>query len=124
MQGPKVSVNGRLRQVFWVSLMAGLPKATVCDWTAASRWIAHRACCRGETARAIQGVLQPAVLKRGWPKKLLIDNGAACRSQSLPGICARLEIGLVDGQPSPPEGQGKLEKWQRTLRDPCWSELD
>lgn len=113
LHGPKISVNGRLRKVFLVSLMDD-----------ASRLIAHSACCLGETALDIEGVLKQAVLKRGLPKKLLIDNGAAYRSQSLQGICARLEIRLVYCQPYQPEGKGKLEKWHRTVRDQFLSELD
>ncbi len=124
MHGPKIPVNGRLRKVFLVSLMEGLLKATVCDWTDASRLITHSAFCLGETALDIEGVLKQAILKRGLPKKLLIDNGAAYRSQSLQGICARLEIRLIYCQPYQPEGKGKLEKWHRTVRDQFLSELD
>ena len=113
MHGPKIPVDGRLRKVFLVSLMDD-----------ASRLIAHSAFCLGETALDIEGVLKQAVLKRGLPKKLLIDNGAAYRSQSLQGICARLEIRLVYCQPYQPEGKGKLEKWHRTVRDQFLSELD
>lgn len=113
MHGPKVAVDGRLRKVFLVSLMDD-----------ASRLMAHSAFCLGETALDIEGVLKQAVLKRGIPKKLLIDNGAAYRSHSLQGICARLEIRLVYCRPYQPEGKGKLEKWHRTVRDQFLSELD
>lgn len=113
MHGPKVTVRGRLRKVYLVSLMDD-----------ASRLIAHSAFCTGETALDIEGVLKQALLKRGLPKKLLIDNGAAYRAQSLQGICARLEIRLVYCQPYHPEGKGKLEKWHRTVRDQFLSELD
>jgi len=113
MHGPKVPVGGRLRKVFLVSLMDD-----------ASRLMAHSAFCLGETALDIEGVLKQAVLKRGVPKKLLIDNGAAYRSHSLQGICARLEIRLVYCRPYQPEGKGKLEKWHRTVRDQFLSELD
>ena len=113
MHGPKVAVDGRLRKVFLVSLMDD-----------ASRLMAHSAFCLGETALDIEAVLKQAVLKRGVPKKLLIDNGAAYRSHSLQGICARLEIRLVYCRPYQPEGKGKLEKWHRTVRDQFLSELD
>jgi len=113
MHGPKVPINGRLRKVFLVSLLDD-----------ASRLVAHSAFCLGETALDIEGVLKQAVLKRGVPKKLLIDKGAAYRSHSLQGICARLEIRLVYCRPYQPEGKGKLEKWHRTVRDQFLSELD
>ncbi len=66
MHGPRVPVAGRLRKVYLVSLMDD-----------ASRLIAHGAFCTGETALDIEGVLKQAVLKRGLPKKLVIDNGPA-----------------------------------------------
>jgi transposase InsO family protein len=69
----------------------------------ASRLMSHSAFCLGETALDIEGVLKQAVLKRGVPKKLLIDNGAAYRSHSLQGICARLGIRLVYCRPYQPE---------------------
>jgi putative transposase len=113
MHGPTVSVDGRRRKVFLVSLMDD-----------ASRLMAHSAFCLGETALHIEGVLKQALLKRGLPKKLLIDNGPAYRSNSLQAICARLEIRLVYCKPYQPEGKGKLEKWHRTARDQFLSELD
>jgi transposase InsO family protein len=113
MHGPSVPVKGRLRKVYLVSLMDD-----------ASRLIVHSAFCTGETALDIEGVLKQAVLKRGLPKKLLIDNGAAYRAGSLQGICARLEIRLIYCRPYQPQGKGKLEKWHRTVREQFLSELD
>jgi putative transposase len=113
MHGPSVPVKGRQRKVYLVSLMDD-----------ASRLIVHSAFCTGETALDIEGVLKQAVLKRGLPKKILIDNGAAYRAGSLQGICARLEIRLIYCRPYQPEGKGKLEKWHRTVREQFLSELD
>jgi transposase InsO family protein len=113
MHGPKVAVSGRLRKVYLVSLMDD-----------ASRLITHSAFCPGETALDIEGVLKQAVLKRGLPKKLVLDNGPAYRSGSLQGICARLGIHLVYCRPYAPEGKGKLERWHRTLREQFLSEVD
>ena len=86
--------------------------------------MAHSAFCTGETALDIEAVLKQAILKRGLPKKLLIDNGPAYRSKTLQGICARLEIHLIYCQPYEPEAKGKLEKWHQTVRDQFLSELD
>ena len=95
MHGPKVAVKGRMQKVYLASLMDD-----------ASRLIAHSAFCPGETALDIEGVLKQAVLKRGLPKKLVIDNGAAYRAASLQGICARLEIRLIYCRPYAPQGKG------------------
>lgn len=113
MHGPKVPVNGRWRKTYLVSLMDD-----------ASRLIAHSAFYLAEGAVEIEGVLKQAVLKRGLPKKLIIDNGAAYRAHSMQGICARLGIRLVYCRPYHPEGKGKLEKWHRTVRDQFLSEVD
>jgi putative transposase len=113
MHGPKVMVKGRQRKVFLVSLMDD-----------ASRLIAHSAFCTGETALDIEGVLKQAVLKRGRPARLVIDNGPAYRAKTLQGICARLGVHLVYCRPYQPEGKGKLERWHRTFRDQFLSELD
>jgi len=113
MHGPRVAVQGRLRKVYLVSLMDD-----------ASRLLTHSAFCTGETALDIEGVLKQALLKRGLPVKLVVDNGAAYRAKSLQGICARLGIHLIYCRPYAPEGKGKLERWHRTLRDQFLSELD
>lgn len=113
MHGPSVSINGRMRKAYLVSLMDD-----------ASRLVTHTAFCPGETALDIEGGLKQAVLKRGLPSKLVVDNGAAYRAKSLQGICARLGIRLVYCRPYAPEGKGKLERWHRTLRDQFLGELD
>ncbi len=113
MHGPKVLVNHRWRKVYLVSLMDD-----------ASRLITHCAFCLGETALDIEGVLKQAVLKRGRPKKLVVDNGAAYRASSLQGICARLGIALIYCRPYMPESKGKLERWHRTLRAQFLTEVD
>ena len=113
MHGPRVPMQGRLRKAYLVSLMDD-----------ASRLIAHSAFCPGERALDIEAVLKQAVLKRGLPVKLVIDNGPAYRAKTLQGICARLGIHLVYCRPYFPEGKGKLERWHRRFRDQFLTELD
>ncbi len=113
MHGPRVPVKGRLRKTYLVSLIDD-----------ASRLITHSAFCLGETALDIEGVLKQALLKRGVPIKLVVDNGAAYRAHTLQAICARLGIHLIYCRPYAPEGKGKLERWHRTFRDQFLSELD
>src|SRR3546814_5509931 len=79
----------------------------------ASRLITHSAFCLGETALDIEGVLKQALLKRGACRKLVVDNGAAYRAQTLQGICVRLGVQLIYCRPYAPEGKGKLERWHR-----------
>ncbi len=112
MHGPKVVVQGKTQKSYLVSLMDDK-----------SRLILHSAFCPGETALDIEYVLKQALLRRGLPKRLVIDNGAAYRAHSLQGICARLSIQLIYCRPYAPEGKGKLERWHRTLRDQFLIEL-
>lgn len=113
MHGPRVAVKGQLRKTYLVSLLDD-----------ASRLVAHSAFCLGETALDIEGVLKQALLRRGVPIKIIVDNGAAYRAATLQGVCARLGIHLIFCRPYAPEGKGKLERWHRTFRDQFLSELD
>lgn len=113
MHALRVPVDGQLRKTYLVSLMDD-----------ASRLITHSAFCLGETALDVEGVLKQALLKRGVPIKLVVDNGAAYRAHTLQGICARLGIHLIYCRPYTPEGKGKLERWHRTIRDQFLSEID
>src|SRR5450631_515818 len=94
MHGPRVPVKGHLRKTYLVSLFDD-----------ASRLVAHSAFCLGETALDIEGVLKQALLRRGQPIKLVVDNGAAYRARTLQGICARLGIHLIFCRPYAPEGK-------------------
>lgn len=113
LHGPSIQTNSGLRKTYLVSLMDD-----------ASRLLAHAAFCFGETALDIEGVLKQAVLKRGRPYKLIVDNGAAYKSGTLQAICARLEIRLIYCRPYMPEGKGKLERFHRTFREQFLNELD
>ena len=113
MHGPRVAHKGQLRKTYLVSLFDD-----------ASRLVAHSAFCMGETALDIEGVLKQALLRRGVPLKLVVDNGAAYRAHTLQGLCARLAIQLIFCRPYAPEGKGKLERWHRTLRAQFLGEID
>ena len=113
LHGPSIQTKDGLRKTYLVSLMDD-----------ASRILAHSAFCFGETALDIEGVLKQAVLKRGRPYKLLVDNGAAYKSGTLQAICAKLEIRLIYCRPYAPEGKGKLERFHRTFREQFLNELD
>ncbi len=113
LHGPTLSLGGRRRKTYLVSLMDD-----------ASRLIAHSAFCVSENALEIEGVLKQALMRRGIPGRLVVDNGSAYRSSTLQGICARLSIRLVYCRPYVPEGKGKIERWHRTLRAQFLAELD
>lgn len=113
MHGPRFCFDGRSRKVYLVSLFDD-----------ASRLVPHSAFCLGETALDIEGVLKQALLKRGRPVKLIVDNGPAYRADTLQGVCGRLGIHLIYCKPYTPTSKGKIERWHRTVRDQFMSELD
>ena len=83
MHGPRLALDGQMRKTYLVSLFDD-----------ASRLLTHSAFCLGETALDIEGVLKQALLRRGIPIKLVLDNGAAYRAATLQALCARLGTNL------------------------------
>jgi transposase InsO family protein len=98
-------VEGRKRKAY---LIAFLDDAT--------RVIPHAAFAQSENTAAFLSVMQQAVLRRGLPKRLYVDNGAAYRSHHLSLVCAKLGITLIHTRPYQPQAKGKQERWFRTVR--------
>jgi putative transposase len=113
MYGPRIQTKNGIEKTYLVSIMDD-----------ASRLICHSAFCLDETALSIEFILKEALLKRGMPKKLVIDNGSAYRSNSLQSVCARLNIQIIYCRPYEPEGKGKLERFHRTFRDQFLTEIN
>lgn len=113
MHGPTLSLGGKRRKAYLVTLFDD-----------ASRLVTHSAFCLSETALDIEGVLKQALMRRGLPNRLVVDNGSAYRSATLQGICARLSIRLVYCRPYDAPAKGKIERWHRTLRSQFLAELD
>jgi transposase InsO family protein len=113
MHGPSIKVDGEFKKTYMVSLMDD-----------ASRLVTHSYFSFNEQAESIEYALQQALLKRGLPKRLIVDNGPAYISKSLKRICAKLGIHLIYCRPYEPEGKGKLERWHRTVRDQFIKELN
>ena len=105
MHGPSVMADGRKRKAY---LIAFLDDAT--------RVIPHAAFALSENTAAFLSVMQQAVLRRGLPKRLYVDNGAAYRSHHLSLVCAKLGITLIHTRPYQPQAKGKQERWFRTVR--------
>lgn len=105
MYGPKLRAQGRLRQTY---LIAFIDDAT--------RLIPHATFALSERTTAYLPALEQALRRRGIPKRLYVDNGAAFRSQHLALCCAKLGIALIHARPYAPQGKGKMERWFRTVR--------
>lgn len=106
MHGPAVGLSGKRRQKAY--LIGLLDDAT--------RLVPYAAFALSENTGAYLPVLRQAVLRRGIPQRLYVDNGAAFRSHHLAMVCARLGITLIHARPYQPAGKGKQERFFRTVR--------
>jgi len=106
MHGPAVTVAGRQRRKTY--LIAFLDDAT--------RAVPFAAFALAENTAAFLPVLKQAVMRRGVPKRLFVDNGAAYRSHHLALVCAKLGVTLIHARPYSPQAKGKQERWFRTVR--------
>jgi len=82
----------------------------------ATRVVPYAAFARSETVTAFLPIFERAILKRGCPKRLYVDNGSAFRARHLALVCAKLGVTLIHSRPFLPQGRGKLERWFRTVR--------
>lgn len=106
MHGPAVTVAGRQRRKTY--LIAFIDDAT--------RVVPYAAFALSENTAAFLPVLKQAIMRRGVPKRLFVDNGAAYRSHHLALVCAKLGTTLIHARPYAPESKGKQERWFRTVR--------
>jgi transposase InsO family protein len=106
MHGPAVTVEGRTRRKAY--LIAFLDDAT--------RVVPYAAFTLAENTHAFLPVFKQALLRRGIPQRLYVDNGANFRSHHLALVCAKLGVALIHARPYQPQGKGKLERWFRTAR--------
>lgn len=105
MYGPSVQVEGRHRKTFLFAFLDDM-----------SRLIPHAQFYVSEALESYLDCLRQALLRRGLPRRLYVDNGPSFRSQHLAQITASLGIALVHSTPYQPEGRGKCERWFRTVR--------
>ena len=82
----------------------------------ATRVITHAQFAFSENTRSFLPVFKQALLRRGLPERLYVDNGASYRSHHLSLVCAKLNIALIHAQPYQPQGKGKIERFFRTCR--------
>ena len=105
MHGPKVR-HGRSRRKTY--LIAFIDDAT--------RVILFAAFAMSENTAAFLPVFKNALIRRGLPARLYVDNGSAYRSRHLSLVCARLGVALIHARAWQPAGKGKIERFFRTLR--------
>lgn len=82
----------------------------------ASRAVMASAFTLRDNIAALMPVLRDALLARGLPHRLLVDNGANYRSRVLRTACAHLGIHLVHATPYRPTSRARLERFFLTVR--------
>lgn len=105
MHGPSVEIEGRTRKAYLIAVLDDH-----------SRLLAHAEFYPSERLTSWLDAFRQALLSRGLPRKLYVDNGAAYRTKHLERICASLGIALVHTPPYTPQGRGKIERFFRTVR--------
>jgi transposase InsO family protein len=83
----------------------------------ASRLCVHAEFYFDEKLPNLVDAFSKALLKRGKPHQLLLDNGSNYRSLIMESMCAQMEIELSFCKPRRPQGKGKIERWFRTLKE-------
>ncbi|MDF1556314.1 MAG: DDE-type integrase/transposase/recombinase [Deferrisomatales bacterium] len=105
MHGPLVRVGETRRKSYLIAFLDDH-----------SRLIPHGAFYPSEGLAHFLEAFSQALSKRGLPRKLYVDNGAAFRSRQLAHTAAALGIALVHARPYRPQGKGKIERFFRTVR--------
>jgi len=105
MHGPMVETNGRKRKSYLLAFIDDH-----------SRLVSHGEFYFSEGLSYYMQALEQALMKRGLPRKLYLDNGPAFRSKHLEHVTASLGIALIHSSPYKPQGRGKIERFFRTVR--------
>jgi hypothetical protein len=105
MHGPKVDVDGRQKKTYLIAILDDH-----------SRLIVYARFYLSENLSSYLDAFENALARRGLPRKLYVDNGAAFRSHHLEYITASLSITLIHARPYLPQGKGKIERWFKTVR--------
>ena len=105
MHGPHVDFDGKRRKTYLIAIIDDH-----------SRLIPHARFYFSEKLAFWLDTFEKALLRRGLPRKLYVDNGGAFRSRHLEYVAASLGIALIHARAYKPQGKGKIERWFKTVR--------
>ena len=105
MHGPRVKIGNKMRKSYLIAFIDDH-----------SRLIPFGGFYASESAKSFMDAFRKALIKRGLPRKLYVDNGAAYRSKHLEYTAASLGIALIHARPYKPQGKGKIERFFKTVR--------
>jgi len=106
MHGPMVRVVDKMRKSYLIAFIDDH-----------SRLVPHGEFYLSEGLACFLDAFKRGLLKRGLPRKLYTDNGAAFRSRHLEQVCASIGIALVHSRPYKPQGRGKIERFFKSVRE-------
>ncbi len=105
MHGPRLEINGKRRKTYLIAFIDDH-----------SRLITYGCFYPSESTKSFMQALENALLRRGLPRKLYVDNGSAYRSKQLMHTAASLGIALIHARPYSPQGKGKIERFFKSVR--------
>ena len=105
MHGPHMEVDNKKRKTYLIAFLDDH-----------SRLLPHAEFYTSENLVSFMRAFQQALLKRGLPRRVYVDNGSAFRAKQLEYTAAALGIALVHSKPYRPQGRGKIERFFRTIR--------
>ncbi len=88
-----------------------------------SRLVCHAQFYWAEDLYALELCTQQALLRRGVPWRIYVDNGLIYQSTVFTRACAQLQIRHISASPYHPEGKGKIERIFRTIQEEVFREL-
>jgi len=105
LHGPKLIAGDKRRKTYLIAFIDDH-----------SRLIPYGQFYTSENVQSFMHAFEQALLRRGLPRKLYVDNGSAYRSQQLMHTAASLGIALIHARPYKPQGKGKIERFFKTVR--------
>ena len=105
MHGPMVLSGDKLRKAYLIAFIDDH-----------SRLIPHGRFYLSEGIGCFMAAFSTALLGRGLPRRLYVDNGSAFRSRQLEYTTAALGIALIHAKPYTPQGKGKIERFFKSVR--------
>jgi len=100
MHGPHMEVDNKKRKTYLIAFLDDH-----------SRLLPHAEFYTSENLVSFMRAFQQALLKRGLPRRVYVDNGSAFRAKQLEYTAAALGIALVHSKPYRPQGRGKIERF-------------
>lgn len=105
LHGPRIVHENRKRKIFLIAIIDDASRVIT-----GARFFFH------ENSVCLEVILKEAISRFGLPAVFYCDNGSMFTSSHLQLACARLGIALVHSKPYDSPSRGKIERFNRTIR--------